>query len=111
MTLHRALLPLLLLPLLLGAAAPVARAEDGEWHRMGCRNAQDCARQALERGEIRPLDEVLAVARGAVAGDVVGVELERDDGRWIYEIKVLTAAGRRREIEIEATTLRILEID
>ncbi|WP_242662290.1 PepSY domain-containing protein [Teichococcus deserti] len=107
MTLPRFLLltGLLLLPL-----AP-AQADRDDWRRLGCRNEQDCARQALERGEIRPLEDVLAVARRAVPGDIVGVELDRDDGRWVYEIKVLTAGGKRREIEIEATTLRILEID
>ncbi|WP_159997423.1 PepSY domain-containing protein [Roseomonas sp. 18066] len=101
---------LLLLGLLLLPVA-AARADGDDWRRLGCRNEQDCARQALERGEIRPLEDVLAVVRRAVPGDIVGVELDRDDGRWIYEIKVLTARGQRREVEIEATTLRILEID
>ena len=72
---------------------------------------QDRARQALERGEIRPLDQVLAAARKALPGEVVKVELERDDGRWIYEIKVLTAEGERREVEIDAQSLAVLEID
>jgi uncharacterized membrane protein YkoI len=72
---------------------------------------QDRARQALERGEIRPLDQVLAAARKALPGDVVKIELDRDDGRWIYEIKVLTAGGERREVEIDAKSLHVLEID
>ncbi len=72
---------------------------------------QDQAREALERGEIRPLDQVLDAARKELPGDVVKVELERDDGRWIYEIKILTAAGDRREVEVDASTLRILEVD
>ena len=72
---------------------------------------QDRARQALERGEIRPLDQVLDVARKALPGDVVKVELDHDDGRWTYEIKILTAAGERREVEIDARSLQVLEID
>lgn len=72
---------------------------------------QDQARRALERGEIRPLDQVLAVARKALPGDVVKVELDEDDGRWIYEIKILTPGGERREVEIDARSLRVLEID
>lgn len=87
---------------LLAAPCPAAVADDSD---------QDQARQALERGEIRPLDQVLAAARNALPGDVVKIELERDDGRWIYEIKVLTAAGERREVEIDAQSLSVLEID
>jgi len=72
---------------------------------------QDRARQALERGDIRPLDQVLDAARKALPGDVVKIELDHDDGRWIYEIKILTAAGERREVEIDARSLQVLEID
>ncbi len=72
---------------------------------------QDEARQALERGEIRPLDQVLDAARKQLPGDVVKVELEHDDGRWIYEIKILTTAGKRREVEIDAKSLKVLELD
>ncbi|PZQ17706.1 MAG: peptidase [Ancylobacter novellus] len=72
---------------------------------------QDEARRALERGEIRPLDQVLDAARKALPGDVVKVELDEDDGRWIYEIKILTASGDRREVEIDAKSLQVLEID
>lgn len=72
---------------------------------------QDQARRALERGEIRPLDQVLDAARKALPGDVVKVELDEDDGRWIYEIKILTSGGERREVEIDAKSLQVLEID
>ncbi|WP_020179700.1 PepSY domain-containing protein [Methylopila sp. M107] len=72
---------------------------------------QDEARAALQRGEIRPLEQVLDAARREVPGDVVKVELERDDGRWTYEIKILTPAGERREVELDAKSLQILEVD
>jgi uncharacterized membrane protein YkoI len=96
---RRRLLPLMILPLL--AATPALAGDDD----------QDRARRALQAGEIRPLEEVLRAVRSILPGDVVGVELDRDDGRWIYEIKVLSPDGRRREVEIDARDLRILEID
>ncbi|MFC3691778.1 PepSY domain-containing protein [Chenggangzhangella methanolivorans] len=77
----------------------------------GDESDQDRARRALERGEIRPLDQVLDAARKALPGDVVKVELDEDDGRWTYEIKILTPSGERREVEIDAKSLRVLEID
>jgi uncharacterized membrane protein YkoI len=76
-----------------------------------CKRAQDCALQALKGGEIRPLTDVLAVARDKLPGEVIKVELDRDDGIWIYEIKVLTESGKRRKIEINAQTLAVIKID
>lgn len=72
---------------------------------------QEQARRALEKGEIRPLDQVLAAVRAVVPGDVVALDLKRKKRRWIYEIKVLTPAGKRREVKIDAATLAILDDD
>lgn len=76
-----------------------------------CKSSQDCALDAFKRGAIKPLSEVLAVARRHVPGEVVKVELEREDGIWVYEIKILTPSGRRREVEIDAQTLAVIKID
>lgn len=71
------------------------------------------------QGELRPLSEVLQFARSIVDGKVIGVELEsdvdiRDDERtteWVYEIEVLTDTNQVVELEIDATTGKLLEID
>ena len=44
-------------------------------------------------------------------GEVVKVELKRDDGSWLYEFKVLTPPGKRREVEIDARSLKVLDDD
>lgn len=78
------------------------------------RNEADhlAAREALKRGEILPLSRILAVVAGAVPGDVIDVELERkDDGRWEYEVKVLTSTGRVREVKLNARTGVVREIE
>ena len=91
----------LLAALALPAGPPRARADsDGER-----------ARQALERGEIRPLDAVLAAARAAVPGDVVALDLKRDDGRWLYKLRILGQDGRRRDVKIDASSLKLLDGD
>lgn len=93
---------LLLVVLASGLCVPgTARAKDD----------QDQARKALEMGEIRPLDQVLAAIRAVVPGDVVALDLKRKKGRWRYEIKILTPAGKRREVKVDATTLAILDGD
>lgn len=96
------LLLALLLPLALSPLGPVSARADSD---------QDKARAALQRGEIRPLDQVLAAVRGAVPGEVVSVELKRKKERWYYELKVLTTPGKRREVKIDAKTLVIFDQD
>ncbi|AUN94660.1 PepSY domain-containing protein [Pseudazoarcus pumilus] len=69
------------------------------------------ARRALEAGEVLPLGEVLARIAREMPGDVLEVELERDDGRWIYEIKLLRADGALLEVEVDAATAGVIEVE
>lgn len=84
-------------------AAPAFADDDGK-------HDHDRARRALERGEVLPLERILAVVRARVPGEVVRIELERDDGKWIYEVRVLDAAGRRVEVHVDAARAVILKI-
>ena len=74
------------------------------------RASHEEARRALERGEVQPLARILDLARPALAGDVVRTELERDDGRWIYEFRVVTPDGRRLEVKVDAATGEVLRM-
>lgn len=102
---------------LLAGAAPFAHAGDHDHHRgndrntSSCKREQDCAREALLKGEIRPLTEVLKAVREKVPGDIIEIELDREDGIWVYEVKVLPPSGRRKKLEIDARTLEIMKID
>jgi uncharacterized membrane protein YkoI len=62
----------------------------------------DDARHAVERGEIRPLSEILAALRGKLPGDVVRVEIEQKNGRWLYEFRTLDAQGRLFDVYVDA---------
>lgn len=75
------------------------------------RDDQDRARRALKAGEILPLSDILAAAAAARPGRVIEVELERDDGRWIYELDLVTPGGRLYEMEIDAATAAVLELE
>jgi uncharacterized membrane protein YkoI len=86
---------LFLLPALLLAGSP-ARADDRRDHER--------ARAALAAGEIRPLAALLAEVERRYVGVVIETELERDDGRWIYEFKLLPPSGRLFEVKIDAAT-------
>lgn len=76
-----------------------------------CKRSQDCALDAFKSGEIKPLPDVLAVAREKIPGEVVKIELDREKGAWVYEVKILTPSGKRRKVEIDASTLAIVKMD
>lgn len=82
----------------------VALADNDDRHRRD----HDLARQALERGEVLPLEAVLAEVRKSVSGEVAGIELEREHGVWLYEIKMIGPGGALTEVKVDARTGRIL---
>ena len=74
------------------------------------------ALQARERGEIRPIAEIIERLLNEVPGEVIEVELEREvelehQNILIYEIKLIDPEGQRIEVEIDAATGTILEIE
>jgi uncharacterized membrane protein YkoI len=71
----------------------------------------DRARQALVRGEIAPLEKVLAAIRSKVQGDFIGAELEIEDGVWVYDLKFIDRRGVLRKIHVDAKSGKILGRD
>jgi uncharacterized membrane protein YkoI len=84
------------------AAAPV-RADDGD------DDDHDEARTLVEAGIIRPLPEILAGL--ALTGRLIEVELDEDDGRWVYELTILHPGGRLQELEVDAVSGALIEDD
>jgi uncharacterized membrane protein YkoI len=68
----------------------------------------DRARAALLAGEVRPLAQVLAQVARTHPGQVLEVELEREDGRWVYELKLLQSNGRLLKLEVDARDGQVL---
>lgn len=62
------------------------------------------ARRALQEGRARPLADILAAAKDAIGGDVIGVELEEKRGAMAYELKVLRPNGELVELYLDALT-------
>lgn len=65
----------------------------------------------LQGQQVMELARALEIADTHVHGEVVKVELERDDDRFVYEIKVLADNGRVREIKLDAHTGALIEIE
>ncbi|WP_374520834.1 PepSY domain-containing protein [Hydrogenophaga sp.] len=64
----------------------------------------DRARAALKAGEVLPLHTVLERLQREQPGQVLEVELDREHGEWVYEIKLLRPDGRVVELERDART-------
>lgn len=70
---------------------------------------QDRARAAVQAGEVMPLPALLERVQRSHPGQVLRVELERDDGRWIYELRLLQPDGRLLKLEVDARSGEVLE--
>jgi uncharacterized membrane protein YkoI len=70
---------------------------------------EDRARAAVQRGEILPLEQVLAALKRGVTGEISRVELEKEGGIWVYEFKVISPRGRMIEVSVDAKTGKLIE--
>jgi len=67
------------------------------------------ALQALEQGRVLPLRTVLEKIERDYQGQALKVEFEQDDGRFIYEIRLLQSDGRMAKLKVDAVDGRVLD--
>lgn len=85
-----------------GLAQPSAWARDSDDH--------DRARAAVQAGEVLPLGQVIERLQRTHPGQILELELDRENGRWIYEVKLLQADGQLLKLELDARTADVLEV-
>jgi uncharacterized membrane protein YkoI len=71
-------------------------------------NDHERARAALEAGQIRPLADILADVERRYLGRVIETELDHEDGRWVYELKLLPSTGQIYKLEMDASSGTVL---
>lgn len=86
--------------LLVGLWIGVAHARD--------RHDHDQARRALEAGEVMPLRALLEKVERDYPGQVLEVELDREDTLWVYEITVLRTGGKLIRLKLDGKTGGVL---
>lgn len=69
------------------------------------------AKRLSEAGVILPLEEILAAVRKAKPGEVLETELERKGQGYVYEIEILDARGQVWEVELDAKTGKLIELE
>jgi uncharacterized membrane protein YkoI len=69
------------------------------------------AEDAVARGAILPLADVLARLALTHPGDVIDVEIDDEDGVIVYDLDLVTQNGRLLEIEVNAVTGEVLDVE
>jgi uncharacterized membrane protein YkoI len=88
----------------LALACPPAVAADGD-------RDHDVARDLYQRGEIRPLADIVALVHAMVPGDIVSVDLMQAGSSWVYRFQVIAADGQRSIVDVDAKAGTILAGD
>ena len=92
----------LLVLALLAATVPAhadRKGRDREDH-----DRKDRVYEMRQKGEVRPLTEILAKLRSEYPGKVLEMEFEDDDGAAVYEFYILQSGGRVLEVKYDART-------
>ncbi|WP_187969483.1 PepSY domain-containing protein [Aquibium microcysteis] len=75
------------------------------------RDDAERASRGARAGEFLPFARLARTALDRYPGKIVEAELDEDDGRVLYEIRILRPDGRVVEVELDARTGRILDVD
>ena len=65
----------------------------------------------VRRGDVVPLDTILDWLDAHYIGDVLEVEIDRDDGLVEYEIKLLGPQGQVVEFEFDGRSGQLMQIE
>lgn len=71
----------------------------------------DTARQLQQQGDILPLEQIIDLAVTVKQGQILETDLEHDDGRYVYELEILDSRGQVWEIELDAQTGELIELE
>ncbi len=81
---------------------PAAEASDDS------RLHQDEVRLLRASGKILPMEDIIARIRTSQPGQIVEVELDRENGRYVYEVKVIDERDVIHKLELDAGTGEVL---
>ena len=68
------------------------------------------AKAARDAGQIVSLQVILDRVQAEFHGSPVAIELEDEDKRWIYQVKLLTPAGALLKLDYDARDGRLLRV-
>jgi uncharacterized membrane protein YkoI len=97
---------------LLGASAPARADEQGD--RTGrADHSQDLdhIRDLVRAGKLLPLTTLRQRVLEKWPGELIGVTVDDEQSAIVYEFRILDDTGKMIEVEVDAATGRILEVE
>lgn len=71
----------------------------------------DRAREGVSSGAILPLAAILSGVENHFGARMINAELHRKRGRLVYELELITPAGRVLDVQVDAATARLIRVD
>lgn len=90
----------------ISAWGAAALADDDHEHRK-----YDRILKSVQEGKILPLARLKTAVLARWPGEVVGISVDAEDSRIIYEFRIIRAGGQLTEIEVDAADGRIIEVE
>jgi len=69
---------------------------------------QNEVRQLRESGKILPMEDILTRVRTIQPGQIVEIELDREKGVYVYEVKVIDEKDTIHKLELDAGSGEVL---
>lgn len=69
------------------------------------------ARLLQQQGNILPLEQIIQSAMAIKSGQILETELDDEDGRYLYELDILDQHGQVWELELDASTGELIELE
>jgi uncharacterized membrane protein YkoI len=107
MTNKKDLLYRIVLIAMLAISTPLAADDDDDDDRA----EREAMRTAVERGDIKSLAEILKLVAPQLPGEIVGIEIERENGIFVYEFRVAGKGGKILEAKVNAATASVISIE
>ena len=67
--------------------------------------------QLKESGQIMALEDLISQVRKNYPGRIIEIELDNDDGRYIYELELVDENGVVWDMEVDAGSGEVLEYE
>ena len=68
-------------------------------------------RAAVQAQRILPLSEIIPMIEDQLNARLLEAEFEEEHGRYVYELELITDSGRMIEVDVDAATGAILEVE
>jgi len=82
---------------------------DKIWENTSKKSHQMTIRKAVQQKKILPLGDIKRIVEKKTNSEIIKIELERENRRWIYEFKIVDRQGRLREVYVDASNGTILK--